>query len=84
MTRAFTAMGHGEWAAAVRESPAGVIFYLATAGVFVACTARLIRPARAELTPDPGKTRAWQKGTLIAGTLILLANWIYRLAMGMR
>ena len=84
MTRAFTAMGHGACAAAVRESPAGAILYLVTIGVFAASAARLIRPPKAEQLPDPGRARALRWGLLIAGTLILLASWIYRLAMGMR
>ncbi len=84
MTRAFTAMGHGEWSMAARESPAGAIFYLVAVGVFAFSATRLVWPARAQLSPDPGGARVWRWGALVAGTLILLASWIYRLAMGMR
>ena len=84
MTRAFTAMGHGACAVAVRESPAGAILYLVIIGVFAASATRLVRSPRSDHSPDPGRARALRWGLLIAGTLILLANWIYRLAMGMK
>jgi hypothetical protein len=84
MTRAFTAMGHGEPMTAARESPAGAVFYLATIGVFLVSATRLIRPAKADELREPGAVRGWGRIALIAGTLLLLANWIYRLAMGMR
>jgi hypothetical protein len=84
MTRAFTAMGHGAWSVAARESPAGAVFYLVTVGVFAFSVTRLIRPAKAHPLPGPGGARVWPWGALIAGTLLLLANWIYRLAMGLK
>ncbi|MFH0908718.1 MAG: DUF2752 domain-containing protein [bacterium] len=84
MTRSFTAMGHGEWAAAVQESPAGAIFYLATIGVLLASVTRLLRPAKADGLRDQSRARAVRWGVLVAGTLILLASWIYRLVMGLR
>jgi hypothetical protein len=75
MTRAFTAMGHGQWGMAARQSPAGAIFYVATIGIFVFNLTSLFRPI-------PIKFKA--KWLLIAGTLVLLANWVYRLMIGLR
>ena len=75
MTRAFTAMGHGEWHMAARQCPAGAVFYIVAIVVFALNLTALIRTVPVRIS---GKV------LLIAGTVILLANWIYRLGMGLK
>ncbi len=76
MTRAFLAMGHGMWAEAFRQSPAGAMLYPAAWGVAIYSAIQFARGARAAITIPRW---AW-----MAGACALAANWIYRVAMGFR
>ena len=80
-TRGFYAAAHWDWAAAWFQSPLGAALYLLAAAVMLACAIGLL--ARRQLWPDGWWGRS--KFPLLAGAIVaLLANWIYRLAHGLK
>jgi hypothetical protein len=84
MTRGFTAMGHGQPAQAVAGSPLAAVAYLAVAALLLVSLAGLIRPQLVEPLSRTGADllrRRWF-WILVAGAI--LANWGYRLALGLR
>jgi len=76
MTRAFLAAGHGAWAEAFRQSPVGALLFPATAAFAVWSGWRVWRGRTPALRVPAG---AW-----IALAVALLANWLYRLAAGLK
>lgn len=78
-TRSFFASANGEVVAALREAPLGVLVFAVTWGLLAWCIVKTIRPGSEAGVPD--KTPLSR--TLVYGVLVLIiASWIYRLAMG--
>lgn len=83
-TRGFVAMAHGLWADVWYSCPLAVLLYAATALVFAVNAAALI--CRVRLRPGiwlKWRASAWAGIFCFFGLLILL-NWIYRLALGLK
>ncbi|MFH1968785.1 MAG: DUF2752 domain-containing protein [Verrucomicrobiota bacterium] len=84
LTRGFIAMAHGQWLAVLHTCPLAALLYAATALVFAVNAAALLCGVR--LTPGrwlKWRTRAWVVFLCFFGLLILL-NWLYRLALGLK
>ena len=83
-TRGFVAMAHGQWLAVLYTCPLAVLLYTATALVFVVNTAALLCGVRLTL----GRWLKWRAHTwkvfLCFFGLLILFNWIYRLALGLK
>lgn len=84
LTRGFVAMAHGQWAGVLHACPLAVLLYAATALVFAVNTAALLCGVR--LTP--GRWLQWRAravvGFLCFFGLLILSNWLYRLALGLK
>ncbi len=83
-TRAFVAMAHGQWPAVMHLCPLAALFYAATALVFAVNAAALLCGVR--LTPGSllqWRLRAWVGFFCFFG-LLILSNWLYRLALGLK
>lgn len=84
LTRGLIAMAHGHWAAVLGTYPLAVLLYPATALFFAVNAAAVI--CRVRLTPGPWlkwHRRGWLIFLGIFGLLVLL-NWLYRLALGLK
>ena len=84
LTRGFVAVAHGHFLAVLTACPLAVLLYAATVLVFAVNAAALLCGAR--LTPGRWLTwraRAWW-GILCFFGLLVLLNWIYRLALGLK
>jgi hypothetical protein len=84
LTRGFVAMAHGQWPAVLRDCPLAALLYAATAFVFAVNAAALLCGVR--LTPGrrlEWRARAWVVCLCFCGLLVLL-NWVYRLALGLK
>ncbi|MBU1734110.1 MAG: DUF2752 domain-containing protein [Verrucomicrobia bacterium] len=84
LTRGFVAMAHGKWLAVLYACPLAALLYTATALIFAVNTAALLCGVR--LTPGRGlkwRARAWVVFLCFFGLLILF-NWLYRLALGLK
>lgn len=83
-TRGFVAMAKGQWLAVLHDCPLAAVLYGLTGMIFAWHAAALILGVNLErgswLRLD-GKRGLWILGT--AG-LMVLANWAYRLAMGLK
>lgn len=81
MTRSFAAFAHGNFRAAFVECPAGALFFVFTAAVFAVNAYALLARKRARWVFPP-----WASGkrVLIAASILLALNWIYRIASGLR
>lgn len=84
LTRSFWAMAAGDWGVAFQTAPLGCLIYLACLCLLVWNAAALLLGIR--LSPGrylrPGRR---QKQWLIAFVVaLLLLNWVYRLASGLR
>ena len=78
-TRSFFASAKGAVGSALREAPLGVLVYAVTWGLLVWLVVKTIRPGIENGRPD--KTPLSR--TLVYGVLgLIIASWIYRLAMG--
>jgi hypothetical protein len=84
LTRGFVAMAHGQWLAVLQTCPLAALLYAATALVFAVNVVALLCGVR--LTPGrwlKWRARAWVVFLCFFGLLILL-NWLYRLALGLK
>ena len=84
LTRGFVAMAHGQCLSVLHTCPLAALLYAATALVFAVNAAALLCGLR--LTPGrwlKWRTRAWVVFLCFFGLLILL-NWLYRLALGLK
>ncbi|MCX6993774.1 MAG: DUF2752 domain-containing protein [Kiritimatiellaeota bacterium] len=84
LTRGFVAMAQGQWLAVLHTCPLAVLLYAATALVFAVNMAALLCGVR--LTPGRWlrwRARAWVVFLCFFGLLILF-NWLYRLALGLK
>jgi len=84
LTRGFVAMAHGQWLAVLHACPLAALLYVATALVFAVNTAALLCGVRLTI----GRWLKWSARARVVflcffGVLILL-NWIYRLALGLK
>jgi len=84
LTRGFVAMAHGQWQAVLHACPLAALLYAATALVFAVNAAALLCGVRLA----PGRWLKWRAGAWIVllcffGLLIVL-NWLYRLALGLK
>ena len=78
MTRSFTRAGHGEWFHAITESPLGFLLFAACVLIVSLGLAAILR--KRSFAVD------WQgrgQQVLILAVLLVLANWLYRLASGL-
>ena len=84
LTRGFVAMAHGQWLAILHACPLAALLYAATALVFAVNTAALLCGVR--LTP--GRGLKWRASTWVIFLcffgLLILFNWLYRLALGLK
>jgi hypothetical protein len=83
-TRAFTAMGHGAWTHAAAGSPLGAVLYVLTAATFVACLVGAFRPARIAGLRRFGADLSRRRWFWVVAAGFVAANWIYRLAAGLK
>ena len=84
LTRGFVAMAHGQWLSVLHACPLAALLYAATALVFAVNTAALL--CGVCLTPGrwlKWRVRAWVV-FLCFFVLLILFNWLYRLAYGMK
>ena len=83
-TRAFVALAHGQWQAAATQCPAAIPLFGILAGLLAWHALGLL--SGRIVTPGPAlRPGRWTWVLLLAGVVvILLANWIYRLASGLR
>lgn len=84
LTRGFVAMAQGQWSAVLHACPLAALLYAATAFVLAVNVAALI--FRVRLSPGhwfKGRARTWMAVLCFFGLLILL-NWLYRLALGFK
>ena len=84
LTRGFIAMAHGQCLAVLHTCPLVALLYAATALVFAVNTAALLCGVR--LTPGrwlKWRASGWMVFLCFFGLLILL-NWLYRLALGLK
>ena len=84
LTRGFVAMAHGQWADVLHACPLAALLYAATALIFAVNTAALLCGVRR--TPVrwlQWRARTWVGFLCFFGLLILL-NWLYRLALGLK
>ncbi len=82
LTRSFAAISQGAWTFAVRNAPLAVILYAGMVAVFLWNTAGLVTGRI--IRPGYLLTRIPIKGYVIALIALLLVNWAYRLAMGLK
>ena len=84
LTRGFIAMAHGQWLAVLQACPLAALLYVAMALIFAVNAAALLCGVR--LTPGrwlKWRARAWVVFLCFFGLLILF-NWLYRLALGLK
>lgn len=84
LTRSFIAMAHGQCLAILYTCPLAALLYAATALIFAVNAAALLCGVR--LTPGrwlKWRASAWVVCLCFFGLLILL-NWLYRLALGLK
>ena len=79
-TRAFWAMGQGDWTGALQLAPLGVLVYLAAAVLFAWNGAALLWRVRLGRGPALRWGRKKACRLFAAAGLALLLHWIYRLA----
>jgi len=80
-TRAFRALAHGEWGAALHVSPLACLLALALALAGLWHLAALLWPG-AEPPRLPAVPSRWRTPLLLALLAAVFANWGYRLATG--
>lgn len=83
-TRGFVGMAAGQWATVIRDCPLAAALYAATAVVFAWHAAALILGVHLERGPWLRLDGRRGMAALAAAVLLVLANWIYRLAMGLK
>lgn len=82
-TRGFSALAHGQWQAVWHDCPLVILLYLLTALVLAWNAAGLLLGVKLALGPGLRLTKTrglWLGGVL---SLLILLNWIYRLALGL-
>lgn len=83
-TRAFRAMAQGQWQQAFADSPFAAALFIFAAAVLVWNLAGLLSGRQLRFG---SRLRFWSgrgKVVAIALVLLLLANWIYRIGMGLK
>jgi hypothetical protein len=83
-TRSFWAMAHGDWAFAFYNAPFACLLYIVTAGVFAWNAAGLLLGVRIGLGPSLQRKPAFIRWAMITGASLIIINWIYRLALGLK
>ena len=84
LTRGFVAMAHGQWLLVLQTCPLALLLYAATALMLAVNVAALLCGLR--LTPGrrlKWSARVWIIFLCFFGLLILI-NWLYRLALGLK
>ncbi|MFA5044030.1 MAG: DUF2752 domain-containing protein [Kiritimatiellia bacterium] len=84
LTRGFVTMAHGQWADVLHACPLAAVLYAATALIFAINAAALLCGVR--LTPGlwlQWRARVWVALLCFFG-LLILSNWLYRLALGLK
>ncbi len=83
-SRAFRSMAHGDWDAALTNSPFAAALFVVVALVFLWNVIALLAGVRLR----PGQRLRFWQGRVLVVVLVLgglvLANWGYRLAMGFK
>lgn len=86
-TRAFAAFAHGNWLSGIQNCPVALLVYLSTIAVFIYNIA-VVGMALFGLQIQRGSIlQLSSKKAVVLGILfflLLIANWIYRLIMGLR
>ncbi len=78
LTRTFLDAGHGQWASAFRQSPAGLLLY---AAVWVLALYGAIQVMKRVPNRPPRRIARW---VWASGLAVLAINWGYRLIAGFR
>lgn len=85
-TRAFVAFAHGNWTLGLHDCPLAIIAFVLTIAVFLFNAAAVIAAlcgfrlrCGTALQLSPGRTTV----LAVVSFLLLLANWIYRLVLGL-
>jgi hypothetical protein len=81
-TRAFVAMADGNWAYVLQDCPVVILLYAVTAMVFAWNTAALILGVTIKLGSWTSR-RIARWSALFVLVVLALANWAYRLSMGL-
>ena len=82
-TRAFLALGKGDWPLVLHDCPVAIPLYVLVSFVFAWNAAAMAFGVI--LSPGPLlKARASKWGGILVLTALVVANWIYRWAMGFR
>ena len=80
-TRSFFLIAKGNVGDAAREAPLGVLVYVAVVATLVWCLIRSIQP-RTGTTGQGGVQ--WARVGIYGAILAAIANWVYRLVMGLK
>lgn len=81
-TRSIAAISQGAWAFALHNAPAALVLYLVMVGAFVWNSAGLA--SGAVIVPGRAFHRLRPSVIIIALSAVVLANWIYRLHLGLK
>lgn len=77
ITRSFLSMGGMDVTSSFVFHPLGPVFFLALVGLFVTCAYSLVARRQLRVTLD----KAFSKGLLRAGTVIILAAWLVKVVI---
>jgi hypothetical protein len=80
-TRSFFLMAKGHVGDALKEAPLGVLVYVAVVATLGWCLARCIKPGAGSAGQGAGR---WARAGIYAAIIAAIANWVYRLAMGLK
>ena len=80
-TRSFFLMAKGHAGEALKEAPLGVLVYAVVVVTLGWCLIRSIKPRSASAGQCAGR---WARAGIYAAIIAAIANWVYRLAMGLK
>lgn len=81
-TRGFFLAAHGAWAEAFRESPLGVGVWIGMWGLLVWLLVKAVTPGQG--APEAKNSKPYARLVVYGVIGLVIANWIYRLAMGLK
>lgn len=82
-TRGFVSMARGEWLTAMHDCPLSLLLYGIVAGVFLWNAAGIILRRRIGIGPALNCGRKSIVGAALVLFIMIIANWFYRLGMGL-
>lgn len=82
-TRSFGLITRGHWSSAIYNSPLSIALYLFVALIFLWSTAGLVLGVQIQIKSPLIERRIWMKA-LVGLTFLVVANWLYRLCIGLK